>query len=74
MPSSGYNLSNSGNHFEHTFGSIGHTGAEIWPVKGLRKNWLKDEAANYDANHLLLSFNRRYLGNRWSSLNSKLNL
>jgi hypothetical protein len=23
---------------------IGHTGAEIRPVKGLRKNWLKDEA------------------------------
>ena len=36
--SSGYNLSNSGNHFEHTFGSIGHTGAEIRPVKGLSNN------------------------------------
>jgi hypothetical protein len=33
-----YNLSNSGDHFKHTFSSIGPTGAEIRPVKGLNKN------------------------------------
>jgi hypothetical protein len=34
-----YNLSNSGQiykHVEHVFGSIGPTGAEIWPCKGYR--------------------------------------
>jgi hypothetical protein len=38
----------SGNHFKHTFSSIGPTGAEIQPVKGLSKILTLNDAGSFE--------------------------